>query len=87
MASASPRRLRWTDGQIERLFWAPQDQKEHEQSIRRPGSRPRLKLRVPCALNMCVGFELLRARIELSAQGFANSAAVGWVLSESTRSI
>ena len=28
---ASPRSLRWTEGQIGRLLWAPQDHKEHEQ--------------------------------------------------------
>lgn len=41
MSPAAPRPLRWTEGQIERLLWAPQDHKEHEQKTRRTGPRPR----------------------------------------------
>jgi hypothetical protein len=41
MPPASPRPLRWTEGQIERLLWAPQDHKEYEQTTRRTGPRRR----------------------------------------------
>jgi hypothetical protein len=39
MPPASPRPLRWTEGQIERLLWAPQDHNEHLQRTRRTPSR------------------------------------------------
>lgn len=35
MPPANPRPLRWTEGQIERLLWAPQDHDEHLQKARR----------------------------------------------------
>jgi hypothetical protein len=35
MPPASPRPLRWTEGQIERLIWAPQDHNEHLQKTQR----------------------------------------------------
>ena len=35
MPPATPRPLRWTEGQIERLLWAPQDHAEHLQSTPR----------------------------------------------------
>jgi len=35
MPPANPRPLRWTEGQIERLLWAPQDHAERLQSTRR----------------------------------------------------
>jgi hypothetical protein len=34
MPPANPRPLRWTEGQIERLLWAPQDHDEHLQKMR-----------------------------------------------------
>ena len=37
MPPASPRPLRWTAGQIERLLWAPQDHSEHQDKMRRSG--------------------------------------------------
>jgi hypothetical protein len=40
MPPASPRPLRWTEGQVERLLWAPQDHQEHLQKNRRTGPRP-----------------------------------------------
>ena len=40
-----------------------------------------------CAVNMCVGFELIFARNGLSANGFDNSVAVGWVLTLPRHSI
>lgn len=45
MPPASPRPMRWTEGQIERLLWAPQDHEEHRQAMRRrkPGARARLR--------------------------------------------
>jgi hypothetical protein len=39
MPAASLRPLRWTQGQIERLLWAPQDHTEHLQFARRKPSR------------------------------------------------
>lgn len=40
MPPATPRPLRWTEGQIERLLWAPWDHTEHEQRQRKsPKSR------------------------------------------------
>lgn len=41
MPPASRRPLRWTEGQIERLLWAPQDHKENEENTRRTGQRRR----------------------------------------------
>ncbi len=41
MPTASPRPLRWTQGQIERLLWAPQDHKENEQKTRHIRSKRR----------------------------------------------
>ena len=35
MPPANPRPLRWTEGQIERLLWAPQDHSEHLQKMQR----------------------------------------------------
>lgn len=35
MPPATQRPLRWTEGQIERLLWAPQDHNEHQQATRR----------------------------------------------------
>src|SRR2546425_629584 len=35
MPPANPRPLRWTEGQIERLLWAPQDHEEHLQKMQR----------------------------------------------------
>jgi hypothetical protein len=35
MPPASARPLRWTQGQIERLLWAPQDHNEHQHVMRR----------------------------------------------------
>ena len=35
MPPANPRPLRWTEGQIERLLWAPQDHNEHLQRTQR----------------------------------------------------
>ena len=35
MPPANPRPLRWTEGQIERLLWAPQDHEEHLKKVRR----------------------------------------------------
>jgi hypothetical protein len=35
MPPANPRPLRWTEGQIERLLWAPQDHTEHLQRMRK----------------------------------------------------
>jgi len=42
MPPANPRPLRWTEGQIERLLWAPQDHKEHLLKMQR--RRPAAKL-------------------------------------------
>lgn len=39
MPAASPRPLRWTEGQVERLLWAPQDHDEHRQATRRRNSK------------------------------------------------
>jgi hypothetical protein len=39
MPPASLRPLRWTEGQMERLLWAPQDHNEHLQRTRRTPSR------------------------------------------------
>jgi hypothetical protein len=39
MPPANLRPLRWTEGQIERLLWAPQDHAEHLQSMRRHPKR------------------------------------------------
>jgi len=41
MPPASPRPLRWTEGQVERLLWAPQDHSEFLQKTRRTGQRHR----------------------------------------------
>jgi hypothetical protein len=41
MPPASERPLRWTEGQIERLLWAPQDHEEHLQRTRRMATRRR----------------------------------------------
>jgi hypothetical protein len=41
MPPASPRPLRWTEGQIERLLWAPQDHNEHQHKTRRTGHTKR----------------------------------------------
>jgi len=35
MPPANPQPLRWTEGQIERLLWAPQDHDEHVEKLRR----------------------------------------------------
>jgi hypothetical protein len=35
MPPANPRPLRWTEGQIERLLWAPQDHDEYLQNVQR----------------------------------------------------
>jgi hypothetical protein len=35
MPPASPRPLRWTEGQIERLLWAPQDHQEYLRTVAR----------------------------------------------------
>jgi hypothetical protein len=37
MPPASPRPLRWTQGQIERLLWAPHDHNEHQRKTRMTG--------------------------------------------------
>src|SRR5687768_17878177 len=42
MPPANERPLRWTEGQIERLLWAPQDHKEHFQKMQQ---RPKAKRR------------------------------------------
>lgn len=34
MPTATARPLRWTEGQVERLLWAPQDHEEHLQRVR-----------------------------------------------------
>jgi hypothetical protein len=40
LAAVNPRPLRWTEGQIERLLWAPQDRNDHfENNARRPSDR------------------------------------------------
>ena len=39
MPPASARPLRWTEGQIERLLWAPQDHNEHFQKMQRRQSK------------------------------------------------
>jgi hypothetical protein len=39
MPPASPRPMRWTEGQVERLLWAPQDHEEYFQKVRRTPSR------------------------------------------------
>ena len=39
MPPANPRPLRWTEGQIERLLWAPQDHAEHPQRTQRHSPR------------------------------------------------
>jgi hypothetical protein len=44
MPPANPRPLRWTEGQIERLLWAPQDHQEHQQRTRRTGPRGRRRI-------------------------------------------
>jgi hypothetical protein len=41
MPPSNPRPLRWTQGQIERLLWAPQDHNDHQQNRRRMGPRNR----------------------------------------------
>jgi hypothetical protein len=35
MPAANPRPLRWTEGQIDRLLWAPQDHDEHLEKVQR----------------------------------------------------
>jgi hypothetical protein len=35
MPPANPRPLRWTEGQIERLLWAPQDHEHFQKTQRR----------------------------------------------------
>lgn len=45
MPPAHPRPLRWTEGQIERLLWAPQDHEEHRQAVRRQKSNSRARFR------------------------------------------
>jgi hypothetical protein len=40
MPPATPRPMRWTEGQIERLLWAPQDHNEH---LQRMGKTPKSK--------------------------------------------
>ena len=39
MPPVTPRPLRWTEGQIERLLWAPQDHNEHVQNTQRPKTK------------------------------------------------
>ncbi|HEY1307278.1 MAG TPA: hypothetical protein VGF24_27170 [Vicinamibacterales bacterium] len=45
MPPANPRPLRWTEGQIERLLWAPQDHAEHSQSTQRRNSKSKRPIR------------------------------------------
>jgi hypothetical protein len=44
MPPANARPLRWTEGQVERLLWAPQDHVEHQHETRRTANRRRLSL-------------------------------------------
>ncbi len=41
MPPATLRPLRWTEGQVERILWAPQDHDEHQQRLRRMSSLKR----------------------------------------------
>lgn len=45
MPPAHGRPLRWTEGQVERLLWAPQDHEEHRRTMRRkkPNPKPRFR--------------------------------------------
>lgn len=45
MLPASSRPLRWTEGQIERLLWAPQDHSEHLENVQRKRPKEKLSMR------------------------------------------
>jgi hypothetical protein len=45
MPPANQRPLRWTEGQIERLLWAPQDHSEHLQRMPRKNTKSKRPVR------------------------------------------